>query len=436
MKSLLLICLVGLASAKYTEDRKKFNEEMHIKEFAPKEIEELEEKLLKKAEKQINENNEKFKNGESSFEEKLTYFADMPEDLLKAHQGGIFDDVGERGMGLVMPPLEARISSENLDEVYAELDRTTVPASYDAKALGMVTSVKNQGSCGSCVAFAAHGQHETAMVKAGAKLSGLDLSEQHLVDCGYSLDGANGCNGASPHIYNQFLHQNSGGQSLHESDYPYLGQNPKLNCNAANKISKWNSGAKITKATWDYSCTETKLKSLIATKGAVLVGIHASDTSFSSYKSGVWNGCTSGAQSNHAVLAVGYGTENGKDYWLIKNSWGTNWGDSGYIKIQRGTNHCNVGNVCVWSEATKNGDAAPAPTAAPTTQPPLNMWCDLSELFGTNTITGSFGLRIWVWQNNAWKAIESEVRCVNSKCTPQKAGPTNACLYICGKTKC
>jgi len=436
MKLLVLICLVGLASAKYTENLEEFNKEMGTLEDAPEEVKKMEEDLLKKTEKEINENNEKFEKGESSFEEKLTEFADMSDDELKEHEGADFSDLDMRGLGMTMPPLEERISSPNLDDLYAELDRQSVPASYSAKDLGMVTSVKNQGACGSCVAFAAHGQHETAMVKAGAKLSGLDLSEQHLVDCAYSQNGANGCNGASPHIYNKWLHQNSGGESLHETDYPYLGRNPKLNCNAASKIAKWSSGAKITNAQWDWSCNETKLKQLVATQGAVLVGIYASDRSFGSYKSGVWNGCTQGARSNHAVLAVGYGTENGQDYWLIKNSWGSNWGNNGYIKIKRGTNHCNVGNVCVWSTATKSGGQGPVPTAAPTTQPPLNLWCDISCLFRGNDITGNYNLRVWVRENGRWKPIESKVRCVNSKCTPRQAGPTNACMYICGRKTC
>jgi len=438
MKFLLLICLVGLASSMYTETKEEFNQEQDLMEFGAPEIMDKEEKILKETEKEINENNKKFAEGKSSYSEKLTLESDMTKEELEMHEGGDFStDAEGRGLGLIMPPLEERVSSENLNEVYAELDRQSVPTSYNAKSLGMVTAVKNQGACGSCVAFAAHGQHEVAMVKAGAKLSGLDLSEQYLVDCAYSLDGANGCNGASPHIYSKFMHQNAGGHSLHETDYPYLGRNPKLNCNTANNIKKWNSGAKITQATWDWNCNETKLKSLIATKGAVLVGIYASDSSFGSYSSGVWNGCTQGARSNHAVLAVGYGNENGKDYWLIKNSWGTNWGDSGYIKIARGTNHCNVGSVCVWTDAAKDGTPGVVPTAAPTTQPPLNLWCDMTELFGGNNVTGNYNLRIWVYNSESgWKPIESKVRCVNSKCTPQQAGPTNACMYICGKQKC
>merc|ERR1711988_194301 len=89
MKFLLLICLVGLASAKYTETLKQFDDEMGIVENAPEEVEKMEEELLEKTEKEINENNEKFAKGESSFEEKLTEFADMTDDELKEHEGAI-----------------------------------------------------------------------------------------------------------------------------------------------------------------------------------------------------------------------------------------------------------------------------------------------------------------------------------------------------------
>ena len=101
----------------------------------------------------------------------------------------------------------------------------------------------------------------------------------------------NGCNGASPSAYQNWFAKN-GGVSKHESKYPYLGTSPKLTCTAANKIANLTTGYKISKATWDYQCTETKLKTLVASKGAVSVGVYASDDSFGSYKSGVYDKCT------------------------------------------------------------------------------------------------------------------------------------------------
>ena len=101
----------------------------------------------------------------------------------------------------------------------------------------------------------------------------------------------NGCNGGAPHGYQNWFAKN-GGVSKHESKYGYLGSSPKLTSKAANKVANWNPGYKISKATWDYKCTEAKLKKLVAKKGAVATGVYATDNSFGSYKSGVYNKCT------------------------------------------------------------------------------------------------------------------------------------------------
>ena len=102
----------------------------------------------------------------------------------------------------------------------------------------------------------------------------------------------NGCNGAAPHAYPKFF-ADDGGVSPHEVKYPYLDKYPNLNCRKASRVSKWNSGAKVTGATYDYSCNEDKLKQLVYQKGAVLVGIYASDDDFMSYDGrGVFDKCS------------------------------------------------------------------------------------------------------------------------------------------------
>ena len=180
------------------------------------------------------------------------------------------------------------------------------------------------------------------MIKAGAKKKGLDLSEQYLIDCAYGKNGARGCNGAHPDAYTKYL-TGIGGHLPHENSYKYLGSSPKLNCKSAPK-KMWNSGAKVSKTAVDWKCNETKLKSLIYSKGAVSVSVYVPKKSggIRNYKSGVFNKCSSVKEGNHQVLAVGWGTENGKKYWLIKNSWGTKWGLKGYFKIERGSSIVNT----------------------------------------------------------------------------------------------
>ena len=157
-------------------------------------------------------------------------------------------------------------------------------------------------------------------------------------------------------------------------------------------------------------------------------------------------------QINHAVVVVGYGTENGVDYWLVKNSWGANWGASGFIKIRRGTNECGIEGVsfevflleipgwttlfhqqiCVTSTCSASGTPDVAPVAPPPPPIPANLECDISTLFGTKQITGRYTLRV----GSSNGLIVSKCICKSSVCTPQQPGPSNACMYICGNTKC
>ena len=127
--------------------------------------------------------------------------------------------------------------------------------------LGYITSVKNQGSCGSCAAFAATAMHETHLIKAGASSTNMDLSEQYLVDCAYSEAGAFGCDGASLQVYTNWLAQNGGLTPL-ETSYPYLDTAPKLNCDTASTVDKYDSGYKISAVEYTYSCSEDTLKTV------------------------------------------------------------------------------------------------------------------------------------------------------------------------------
>jgi len=266
------------------------------------------------------------------------------------------------------------------------------------------------------------------MRRAGTPLDGLDLAEQHLVDCGFDGHSRNGCNGAWIGGYQSWLPE-SNEKVSHEAQYPYLDRDPNLKCMGK---PTWNTGASVTKAITDYSCNEDKLKQLVYKYGAVATGIYASDNGFGNYKSGVFDQCTKGAQMNHAVTVVGYGTENGLDYWLVKNSWGENWGDGGYVKIARGQSECGIGGNCATVECETTGTASPAPQAPPPPPIPANQICDISKLYGTTGITGNYKLTTTI----NGKSYVADVKCTNSKCSPQVAGPSNACMYICGKIEC
>ena len=192
----------------------------------------------------------------------------------------------------------------------------------------------------------------------------------------------NGCDGADHPSYGVFYADKLKGQSAHEGTYPYLDTSPKLTCPAGLKV--YNSGAYVTKALPDYNCDENKLKALVATYGAAVASIYASDVSLGNYGNVVFNKCTN-TSTNHAVLVVGYGTDptSKLDYWLIRNSWGTNWGANGFFKLQRGNGQCGIGKKCYASDCAKTtGPISDPPIIPPPPPIPASQECDVTALFG------------------------------------------------------
>lgn len=134
-----------------------------------------------------------------------------------------------------------------------------------------------------------------------------------------------------------------------------------------------------------------ELISQVSTYGAAVSYIYASDESFGNYGGGVYSGCSK-TEINHAVLVVGYGTENGQDYWLVKNSWGTNWGRNGMIKIARGKNMCGIGKYCYAAQCEKTAGKLSDPPVTPPPKPiPPQQECDLSKTYPD--LNGQYTLR-------------------------------------------
>ena len=190
-----------------------------------------------------------------------------------------------------------------------------------------------------------------------------DYSEQQLVDCGYQQNNANGCHGAPPHAYITWA-ASSKLRLAHESQYPYLNEEPKLTCPA--NLPVHNQGARISDSYYTYNGNEELLKQLVFKHGAVVASVK-SKGEFENYKGGLFAGCPTTDKTDHAITVVGYGSENGIDYWLIKNSWGPNWGEKGFIKMKRGVNMCGIGKsmVAVLCEKVAGPTDAPLTTAKP-----------------------------------------------------------------------
>ncbi|EEF38907.1 senescence-specific cysteine protease SAG39 [Ricinus communis] len=200
---------------------------------------------------------------------------------------------------------------------------TAVPTSMDWRQKGAVTPIKDQGQCGCCWAFSAVAAMEGITKLSTGKL--ISLSEQELVDCDTSGEDQ-GCEGGLMDDAFEFIKQNGGLTT--EANYPYQGTDGTCNTNKAG-----NDAAKITGYEDVPANSEDALLKAVASQ-PVSVAIDASGSAFQFYSGGVFTG-DCGTELDHGVTAVGYGTSDGTKYWLVKNSWGTSWGEDGYIRMER-----------------------------------------------------------------------------------------------------
>jgi len=211
-------------------------------------------------------------------------------------------------------------------------------ASMDWRQKGAVGPVKDQGSCGSCWAFSAIASLEGAHALSAGK-SYVSLSEQQLVDCSTSF-GNMGCNGGlMDQAFTYLINATKGDDT--EVSYPYRGVDATCTYNAATIGSTIRSFVDI------KANDEASLLQAVSTVGPVSVAIQAA-SDFMFYSSGVYDStqCSSSPQTlNHGVAAIGYGTEGSAAFWIVRNSWGANWGEAGYIRMARGKNMCGIADV-------------------------------------------------------------------------------------------
>jgi len=257
----------------------------------------------------------------ATFEMEHNQFSDMTDEEKAAYHGA--------NPQSTPTPRDALFKTATVAEVRA------LPASVDWRNSTCMQPVPNQGSCGSCWAFAATAVVEfNSCVKSGKAVA---LSQQQMVSC----DKSNGaCGGGWPPSAWSYIAKARG--QVTRSSYPYTSSAGAV---AACKFSLANVAAKVstTSPTTYIAAKDTNaMMTALNNKNLVLVAICATSP-FMSYKTGVFTDTSCGTkQINHAVVAVGYGTLNGLNYWIIRNSWGTSWGQAGYVLFQRGTNLCGV----------------------------------------------------------------------------------------------
>jgi C1A family cysteine protease len=311
MKSLLALCLVGVVLA--TDYEGAFVEWMgkYGKSYAPEEFF-YKFDVFKMNYDFVQEHN----SGNSTWEVELNKFADLTSAEFKITYNGYKPELRR---GKWMPSIE-------------DLRVGAYPSgSLDWVSKGAVTGIKDQGQCGSCWAFSTTGSVEgIVQLKHGHLTS---LSEQELMDCSVSY-GNLGCSGGL--MDNAFKYVEANGLCT-EQAYPYTAKDgtcKKTSCTAS--VDSKIGGYK------DVTHTENALGAAVDGQ-PVSVAIEADQSGFQLYKSGVFCGVC-GTNLDHGVLAVGYGSEGTTDYWKVKNSWGTSWGEQGYIRMCRNSNKCGISN--------------------------------------------------------------------------------------------
>ncbi|XP_061377341.1 uncharacterized protein LOC133319187 [Danaus plexippus] len=203
----------------------------------------------------------------------------------------------------------------------------TAPDQFDWRKKGVVSSVKNQRHCGSCWAFSAAANVESIHAIKTGKL--IDVSEQQLLDCDKNDSG---CSGGLPWNAMRYFVAN-GAMSL--KSYPYVAKEGKCRYDSSKVEIRLKEYKHLEKL------SEDQIKEHLYNIGPLSIAITSLGLAW--YTGGILiEGCHVSYTINHAVLLVGYGTENGVDYWIVKNSWSPDWGENGYFKMKRGVNCLSV----------------------------------------------------------------------------------------------
>ena len=306
----------------------------HGKAFSTSAEEEFRMKVYIENKFKIDEHNRLAEEGHHSFFLKMNHFGDfLPSEIAVLH--GLHRDL-------------KRSQMEHLGATFIAPEGFVAPSEIDWRSKGAVTEVRDQGKCGSCYAVAVAGSLEGQHFRKTGKL--INLSVQQIVDCTNKLEDKyfpleDGCGGGDPEMTFNYIKDTKGLDT--ERSYPYVSGKTGVmqkECHF-NKSAVAATEVGFTRVPKE---NEDALALAVAAHGPITSFMDASSFGFSFYSHGIYKDDQLGDKcskdyfhSNHVLLIVGYGP----GYWLVKNSWGTDWGLDGYVKIQRGVNMCGIANA-------------------------------------------------------------------------------------------
>ena len=327
--------------------------ETHDKQYHGPAEEVLRMGIFLQKEEEINRHNQLAQRGEKSFFLKHNSMSDKTDYEIKQTRKGF------------KMPQDALKYKKKLGITHLSSANIKLPDEVDWRKAGAVTEVKNQGSCGSCWTFSATGALEGQNFRKTGKL--VSLSEQQLIDCDYEKHDS-GCDGGM--MESAFTYVKHAGGINYESKYPYEMKNytcihVKYNRACLNgdrkrcRFDPKDIGVKskgfvdiplipnfndlcTPAGCYGYRISEEPLREAVAKIGPISVAMNFNDPKLISYSHGIYDvdDCNE-SNLDHGLLVVGYGSADGKEFWIVKNSWGEEWGENGYIRFAR-----NKGNMC------------------------------------------------------------------------------------------
>ncbi|XP_057503350.1 actinidain-like [Actinidia eriantha] len=307
------------------------------------------------------------------FKDNLRFVDKHNADVNRSYRVGLnqFSDLTDEEYSSIYLRAKFNMRMTNVSDRYEPRVGDQLPDSIDWREKGAVLGVKHQGDCGSCWTFASIAAVEGINKIVTGNL--ISLSEQELVDCQRKYPSS-GCRGGYPSGAYEFIINNGGINT--EANYPYTGEDGICDQNKENEKYVTIDGYENVPF---YN--EKALQKAVAHQ-PVSVLIASNSTAFKYYESGIFTG-PCGPRIDHAVTIVGYGTEGDMDYWIVRNSWGSDWGENGYVRMQR-----NIGNAGICSIAkspnypVKNGPNPTKPRSS-VMKPPSYSTSNDSSL-GTN----------------------------------------------------